>query len=76
MISWREGTNAVLSSRFARSRVRAAHGDALLSAPRDEEWLLVEWPEGEPEPTKYWLSTLPVYRPRLMRHRVECYATV
>src|SRR4051812_27351787 len=58
-ISWREGTNAVLTSRFARSRVRAAHGDTLLSAPREEEWLLIEWPEGEPEPTKYWLSTLP-----------------
>ena len=24
-----------------------------------EEWLLIEWPGGEPEPTKYWLSTLP-----------------
>ena len=24
-----------------------------------QEWLLIEWPEGEPEPTKYWLSTLP-----------------
>src|ERR1035437_804357 len=23
------------------------------------EWLLIEWPEGEDEPTKYWLSTLP-----------------
>jgi hypothetical protein len=22
------------------------------------EWLLIEWPEGEDEPTKYWLSTL------------------
>ena len=22
------------------------------------EWLLIEWPEGEAEPTKYWLSTL------------------
>src|SRR5215203_4769963 len=22
-------------------------------------WLLIEWPEGEDEPTKYWLSTLP-----------------
>jgi hypothetical protein len=59
MISWRAGTNAVLGSRFARSRVRTAHGDSLLSAPRDEEWLLIEWPEGEPEPTNYWLSTLP-----------------
>ncbi len=24
-----------------------------------QEWLLIEWPEGEAEPTKYWLSTLP-----------------
>ena len=24
-----------------------------------EEWLLIEWPTGESEPTKYWLSTLP-----------------
>src|SRR6267143_1924368 len=23
------------------------------------EWLLIEWPQGEPEPTKYWLSTMP-----------------
>jgi SRSO17 transposase len=27
------------------------------------EWLVVEWPEGEAEPTKYWLSTLPAYTP-------------
>ncbi len=24
-----------------------------------KEWLLIEWPKGEKEPTKYWLSTLP-----------------
>jgi SRSO17 transposase len=24
-----------------------------------KEWLLIEWPEGEDEPTKYWLLTLP-----------------
>jgi SRSO17 transposase len=24
-----------------------------------EEWLLIEWPASESEPTKYWLSTLP-----------------
>ena len=24
-----------------------------------EEWLLIEWPKGESEPIKYWLSTLP-----------------
>jgi hypothetical protein len=39
--------------------VRAAHRDERLSRPRDEEWLLIEWPEGEAEPSKYWLATLP-----------------
>src|SRR5216683_2590191 len=54
-IGWREGTAGRLSSRFARVRVRAARGGQL----RGEEWLLIEWPKGEKEPTKYWLSTLP-----------------
>ncbi|MGH9477558.1 MAG: IS701 family transposase, partial [Terriglobales bacterium] len=54
-IGWREGTSEKLSSRFARLRVRAAHGGRLHA----EEWLLIEWPKGEKQPTKYWLSTLP-----------------
>jgi hypothetical protein len=40
-------------------RVRVAHRDYQLTDNRPEEWLLIEWPEGEKEPTKYWLSTLP-----------------
>ena len=35
------------------------HRDYNRPAPRPEEWLLIEWPRGEPEPTKYWLSTFP-----------------
>ena len=58
-ITWREGAAGRLTSRFARVRVRAAHRDYWLGEPRPEEWLLIEWPEGEKEPTKYWLSTLP-----------------
>jgi len=58
-ITWREGSADWLSSRFARQRVRPAHRDTELSEPRAEEWLLIEWPEGEAEPTKYWLVTLP-----------------
>ena len=58
-IAWREGACETLSSRFARVRVCPAHRDYNLTAPRPEEWLLIEWPEGEPEPAKYWLSTLP-----------------
>jgi SRSO17 transposase len=57
--TWREGTTDWLSSRFARWRVRPAHRDNLLSKLRAEEWLLIEWPEDETEPTKYWFSTLP-----------------
>jgi len=55
-VTWREGAAAPLSSRFAR--VRVAHRDYWLSEIRSEEWLLVEWPKGEKEPTKYWFSTL------------------
>jgi SRSO17 transposase len=58
-VAWREGTAGSLASRFAAVRVRPAHDDFRLSEPRAEEWLLAEWPEGESEPTKYWLSTLP-----------------
>ena len=56
---WREGAVERLSSRFARARVCVAHRDYQLIESRPEEWLLIEWPEGEDEPTKYWLSTLP-----------------
>jgi SRSO17 transposase len=77
-IKWREGTAEWLSSRFARVRVRAAHHDYKLTDSRPEEWLLIEWPKGEKEPTKYWLSTLPkdiTFRPLVdltkLRWRIE-----
>jgi len=47
-----------MESRFAALRVRPAHGDDRRKEPREIEWLLIEWPTNEPEPTKYWLSTL------------------
>ena len=58
-IAWREGANETLSGHFARCRVRPAHRDYLRPVVRLEEWLLIEWPQGEAEPTKYWLSNLP-----------------
>src|SRR5580658_4313876 len=54
-----EATAQPLSSRFARVRVRAAHRDYWLAESRPDEWLLIEWPEDENAPTKYWFSTLP-----------------
>jgi len=59
VVEWREGSNDVLKGRFARVRVHAAHRDNLRSELRPEEWLIIEWPETEDQPTKYWLSTLP-----------------
>ncbi len=58
-ISWREGTNARLSGRFAAVRVHSAHRYQKQSQLSRAEWLVIEWPPDEDEPTKYWLSTLP-----------------
>jgi SRSO17 transposase len=58
-VTWREGTNGPLFSRFARVRVRAAHRHYLRTTVPEEQWLLVEWPAAKTEPTKYWLANLP-----------------
>ncbi|MFY9662107.1 MAG: IS701 family transposase [Terriglobales bacterium] len=58
-VSWREGTRGTMRSRFAALRVRVAHRDYARSQVREEQWLLIEWPTAEKEPTKYWLSNLP-----------------
>ena len=58
-VEWREGSNAPLSSRFAAVRLRPASRDWKRHEPHPFEWLLIEWPEGEKEPAKYFLSTLP-----------------
>ena len=57
-IRWREGSADWLSSRLARVRVGVGHNQ-LIPESLLQEWLLIEWPEGDAEPTKYWLSTLP-----------------
>jgi SRSO17 transposase len=58
-VTWREGTGGSMRSRFAALRVRVAHRDYWRSEPHPEQWLLIEWPGVEKEPTKYWLSNLP-----------------
>jgi hypothetical protein len=52
-VTWRQGANQKLQSRFAALRVRPAHRDYERAEPHPEEWLLMEWPTGESEPTKY-----------------------
>ncbi len=53
-IGWRQGSAEKLSGRFARVRVVTAHDDRA----RDPERLVIEWPRGDAEPLRYWLSTL------------------
>lgn len=77
-ITWREATHTALSSRFAAVRIRPAHHDYWRARLREEQWLLMEWPKEEAEPTKYWLSTLSADTPledlvatAKMRWRIE-----
>jgi SRSO17 transposase len=58
-VTWRQGVEHALRSRFAAVRLHPAHRDYWQAETHPEEWLLVEWPKEEAEPTKYWLSTLP-----------------
>jgi len=67
-VRWRAGSRGPQPSRFARLKVWAAHGWRAQAHPeRVAEWLLIEWPEGEPEPTKYWLAQLGPGLPGLRR---------
>ena len=58
-IEWRAGTNDTLGGWFSALRVRVAHRDNTRGTLRAEQWLLIEWPEEEEKPTRYWLSNLP-----------------
>ena len=49
-----------MHSRFTRLRVRVWPIATTGAVNRIlEQWLLIEWPKTEKEPTKYWLSNLP-----------------
>jgi SRSO17 transposase len=67
-VTWRAGTRGPQRSRFAQLKVWAAHGWRAQEHPeRVADWLLIEWPEGEAQPTKYWLAQLGPGRPGLRR---------
>ena len=58
-VTWREGTKGPLTSRFARLVVWMANGlvqGKTMQVPAEE--LLIEWPQGDKAPWKYWLSSL------------------
>lgn len=58
-VTWREGTNGKLSSHFCFRRVQVAHDDGIPETVREPVWLMMEWLDGQPAPTKFILTTLP-----------------
>ncbi|WLQ53852.1 transposase (plasmid) [Streptomyces poriferorum] len=60
-VTWRKGSKAAMSARFVILRVRVASRrpqpapDGVIAL----RWLIAQWPEGENEPVKYWISNLP-----------------
>jgi SRSO17 transposase len=84
---WRRGSKGLQRSRFLVLRVRPAGVTPRRQAAARADgagwelpvrWLLAEWPQGEPAPSKYWLSNLPETTPLVelvglarLRWRVE-----
>lgn len=58
IVTRREGANRALSSRFAAIRLHCTYRATRRAEAAEEQWMLIEWPKGEVEPTRYFLSTL------------------
>jgi SRSO17 transposase len=76
-VTWREGTDKKLSSRFCFRRVKVASDDGIDPAAHEPVWLCMEWPEGEDKPTKFTLTTLPrrMSKKRIVRLTKERWRT-
>lgn len=59
-VSWRESGKTRLMSHFAAIRVRCAAGDLQQGRLLPEEWLLIERTSNEVQPTRFFVSTLPI----------------
>ncbi|MBL1095052.1 IS701 family transposase [Streptomyces siderophoricus] len=64
-LTWRKGSKAAMSSHFVLLRVRLAGRRPKPAADGTIPlvWLIAQWPEGEAEPVKYWISNLPADLP-------------
>lgn len=68
-LTWRDGTHGKLAARFCFRRVKVARDDGTDPREREPVWLVIEWPEGEAQPTKFVLSTLPR---RMSKKQIVC----
>jgi SRSO17 transposase len=57
-ITWKNGQSEPKTSRFCALRLCPSSGHPHGLAPEPEQWLIWEWPEGNEQPEKYWLSSL------------------
>ncbi len=57
-VTWRQGSKGPLKSRFAAIRAQPSHGHAQGKVTEPMGWLLIQWPEDEEGPTKFWVSNL------------------
>lgn len=71
-LTWRKGSKAspdnrtaAMRSHFTAVRIRPANRDIERAddGTLPQQWLIAEWPTGKPEPTDYWISTLPADTP-------------
>ena len=58
-ITWREGTKHALTSKFLFVRVKTSADDGFSIEEHEPLWAIIEWPDEEPKPTKFFLTTLP-----------------
>ena len=72
-IVWREGSRGRMKSRFWAGRIQPSHGFHEGRSPLKEVWLLVEWPESDQEPIKYFFCDLPAdYSLRRLVRLAKC----
>ncbi len=60
-VTWREGSKGTLTSQFVFLRIRPA-GHRIPRADDGtlpQRWLIAEWPDNQPEPVTYWLTSQP-----------------
>ncbi len=58
-VTFRATGKTRVSSRFAFTRITAAHPVTRDRVAPREEWLIIEWPAGAERPSDYWISNLP-----------------
>lgn len=75
--TWRKGTRADLTAKFALQRVLPAHVRGGPANEREPLWLLIEWRDGDDEPANYFLSSLPerISKKRLIRIAMQRWRT-